>query len=234
MASPYIQSSSHAQAELGERTFITRVYGWMAAGLAITGVIAWVVAGDMDLVRAIVLNKFVFYGLLLGELAMVWVLSAAIQKMSVGIATSMFLVYAGMNGLTLSVIFLAYTMESIATTFFVTAGTFGAMCFYGMVTKRDLTSIGNLCFMALIGLILASVVNIFLNSSALYWVTTYAGILIFVGLTAYDAQKIKEMHAASVEGSDEAKKGAITGALALYLDFINLFLLLLRLFGRRR
>ena len=217
-----------------EKTFIQRVYGWMAAGLALTGVVAWVVANDPDMVRAIVMNRIAFWALLILELAMVWILTAAIGKMSVGIATSMFLVYAGVNGMTLSVIFLAYTQESIAVTFFVTAGTFGAMCVYGMATKRDLTSVGSFCFMALIGLILASVVNMFLKSSALYWVTTYAGILIFVGLTAYDAQKIKQMHAASVEGSDEAKKGSILGALALYLDFINLFLLLLRLFGRRR
>jgi len=217
-----------------EKTFIQRVYGWMAAGLAITGVIAWVVANDVDLVRAIVLNPVVFWGLLIAELGLVMVLSWAINKLSVPIATSMFLLYAGVNGMTLSVIFLAYTQESIALTFFVTAGMFGAMCVYGMATDRDLTSVGSLCFMALIGFILASVANIFLHSTVLYWVTTYAGILIFVGLTAYDAQKIKRMHAASIEGSDEAKKGSIMGALALYLDFINLFLLLLRLLGRRR
>lgn len=225
-ATPYI--------EVAEKTFLQRVYAWMSAGLALTGVVAWVVANDLDLVRMIVLNPVVFYGLMGFELLLVIVLSWAINKLSVGIATSMFLLYAGVNGMTLSVIFLAYTQESIAVTFFVTAGMFGAMCIYGMATKRDLTSLGSLCFMALIGLILASVVNIFLNSTALYWVTTYAGILIFVGLTAYDAQKIKNMHAASIEGSDEAKKGAVLGALALYLDFINLFLLLLRLLGRRR
>ncbi|MBI2677791.1 MAG: Bax inhibitor-1/YccA family protein [Candidatus Koribacter versatilis] len=217
-----------------EKTFIQRVYGWMAAGLTLTGMVAWVVANDADMVNAIIMNRAVFWGLLLLELALVWILTAAIGKMSAGIATSMFLVYAGVNGMTLAVIFLAYTRESIATTFFVTAGTFGAMCVYGMATQRDLTSVGSFCFMALIGLILASVVNVFLHSTALYWVTTYAGILIFVGLTAYDAQKIKQMHAASVEGSEEAKKGSVMGALALYLDFINLFLMLLRLLGRRR
>jgi hypothetical protein len=230
--------SSHdyalAHVATAEKTFLQRVYAWMASGLALTGVIAWYVANDLELVRTIVLNRPVFYGLLIFEFGLVLVLSWAINRLSVGIATSMFLLYAAVNGMTLSVIFLAYTSESIAVTFFVTAGMFGAMCVYGMVTKRDLTSIGSFCFMALIGLILASVVNLFLNSSALYWVTTYAGILIFVGLTAYDAQKIKQMHAASVEGSDEAKKGSILGALALYLDFINLFLLLLRLLGRRR
>jgi FtsH-binding integral membrane protein len=217
-----------------EKTFIQRVYGWMAAGLALTGAVAWMVANDADMVNTIIMNRGVFWGLLILELGLVFVLTAAINKMSVGIATSMFLLYAGVNGMTLAIIFLAYTRESIAVTFFVTAGTFGAMCVYGMATKRDLTSVGSLCFMALIGLILASVVNIFLHSTALYWVTTYAGILIFVGLTAYDAQKIKQMHAASIEASDEAKKGSILGALALYLDFINLFLMLLRLFGRRR
>lgn len=225
-------SLAHVQVEA--KTFIHRVYAWMSAGLALTGVIAWVVANDPTLVRAIFGNPLLFWGLIIGELALVFILSAAVNRLSVGIATSMFLLYAALNGATLSIIFLAYTAESIATTFFVTGGTFAAMSLYGMVTKRDLTTMGNLLFMALIGLILASVVNMFWANSTLYWITTYAGILIFVGLTAYDTQKIKRMHAASVEGSDESKKGAILGALALYLDFINLFLLLLRVLGSRR
>ena len=161
-------------------------------------------------------------------------LSWGVNRMSPAIAMGAFLFYAALNGLTLSVIFLVYTAESIGLTFFITAGTFGAMCIYGATTKRDLTSLGSLCFMALFGLILASVVNIFWHSSGLYWVVTYAGVLIFVGLTAYDAQKIKQMHAAGMEGTDQDRKAAILGALALYLDFINLFLYLLRIFGRRK
>lgn len=220
--------------EMEARAFMTRVYGWMSAGLALTGVIAYAVAGSEELVRAIVLNRWVFWGLLLAELALVWILSAAIQKMSVALASAMFLGYAALNGLTFSVIFLAYTSGSIALTFFVTGGTFFAMCLYGATTKRDLTSMGNLMFMALIGLILASVANWFFQNPVLYWITTYAGVGIFVGLTAYDAQKVKRMGQVLEEGSEAESKGAITGALALYLDFINLFLFLLRLFGRRR
>jgi FtsH-binding integral membrane protein len=216
-----------------EKTFLQRVYGWMAAGLAITGLIAWYVAGDTQLV-ATIFTTGVFWGLLIFELILVMGLSWGINKLSAPIATSMFLLYAGVNGLTLSIVFLVYTQASIATTFFVTAATFGAMCAYGMVTDRDLTSVGSFCMMGLFGFILATLANFFLHSTAVYWVTTYAGILIFVGLTAYDAQKIKQMHAASIEGSEEARKGAIMGALALYLDFINLFLLLLRLLGRRK
>jgi FtsH-binding integral membrane protein len=217
-----------------EKTFIQRVYGWMAAGLALTGVIAWVIANNAEMVRALFQTPGLFIGLIILEFVLVLGLSWGINKISSAIALSMFLLYAAVNGVTLSVVFLVYTQESIALTFFVTAATFGAMCIYGMATQRDLTSIGNLCFMALIGMILASVANFFLHSDALYWVVTYAGILIFVGLTAYDAQKIKQMHAASIEGTEESRKGAILGALALYLDFINLFLLLLRLLGRRK
>jgi FtsH-binding integral membrane protein len=145
----------------------------------------------------------------------------------------MFFAYAFLNGLTLSVIFLVYTKTSIASTFFVTAGTFAAMSVYGYTTKRDLTSMGSFMTMALIGIIIASVVNFFLRSPAVYWVITYAGVAIFVGLTAYDAQQIKAMSAAGFAGSEDERKGAVIGALRLYLDFINLFLLLLRIFGRQ-
>jgi FtsH-binding integral membrane protein len=157
--------------------------------------------------------------------------------MSSAVVTGCFLLYSALMGATLSLIFLRYSMESIAITFFVTALTFGVMSVYGYVTKRDLTSIGNLCFMALIGLIIASIVNMFVGSSLLYWGVTYVGILIFVGLTAYDTQKIKEMSMAlgnELAASETGKKQAILGALTLYLDFINLFLLLLRIFGGNR
>jgi FtsH-binding integral membrane protein len=154
--------------------------------------------------------------------------------MSATTATAAFLIYAGLTGVTLSTLFLAYTQASIASTFFITAATFGMTSVYGATTKSDLTKIGNLCFMALIGLILASLVNIFMHNSLIYWVTTYAGILIFVGLTAYDTQRIKSLYLPSEEGTDLETGTAITGALALYLDFINLFIMMLRLTGRRR
>jgi FtsH-binding integral membrane protein len=221
------------QSIIEERTFITRVYGWMAGGLVTTGLVAAYTAANPALIRAI-FGSGLFWVLIVAELGIVMALSWAIKHMSPVMAISAFLFYAALNGLTLSMIFLIYTAESIGLTFFITAGTFGAMCIYGATTKRDLTSMGNLLFMALFGLILASVVNIFWHSSGLYWVVTYAGILIFVGLTAYDAQKIKRMHAAGMEGTEEDRKAAVLGALALYLDFINLFLLLLRLSGRRK
>ena len=218
---------------LQERTFVSKVYGWMAFALVVTGGVAWVTISTPlgEMVRS---NPLLFYGALIGELLLVIGLSAAINKMSAATATGVFVLYSALNGLTLSVVFLVFTAESIASTFFVTAGTFGAMSLYGYYTKTDLTSIGNLCFMALFGVIIASVVNLFLANSALYWITTYVGIAVFVGLTAYDTQKIKRMGLAGIEEGDAAQKGAIMGALALYLDFINLFLLLLRLFGRRR
>jgi FtsH-binding integral membrane protein len=222
-----------SQSITAERTFITRVFGWMAGGLATTGLVAAYTASNPALVKAI-FGSGLFWVLILAELGVVLALSWAINRISPAMAMSAFLLYAALNGLTFSMIFLVYTAESIGLTFFITAGTFGAMCLYGATTKRDLTSMGSLLFMALIGLILASVVNVFWHSSALYWVVTYAGIFIFVGLTAYDAQKIKQMHAAGMEGTEADRKAAIVGALALYLDFINLFLLLLRLFGRRK
>ena len=149
-------------------------------------------------------------------------------------ATLIFILYSVLNGLTLSIVFLIFTKESIASTFFITAGTFAIMSIYGYFTKNDLTTLGNLCIMGLIGLILASIINYFILDQTLYWISTYAGILIFIGLIAYDTQKIKKINIIGNEGTDEDKKEAIIGALTLYLDFINLFLRLLRLFGRRK
>ncbi len=219
--------------EREQANFITKVYAWMTVALVITAVVAMLTASSPTMLNAIFSNKIVFWGLVLGQLGMVWYLSAAIQRMSANTATIVFLLYAAATGLTLASIFVVFTAASIASTFFVTAGTFGAMSMYGYFTKRDLTKMGSLLMMALIGLIIASVVNIFMASSTLYWITTYAGILIFVGLVAYDTQKIKEMNIIGNEGTDEDRKEAIMGALALYLDFINLFLYLLRLLGRR-
>ncbi|NJN17628.1 MAG: Bax inhibitor-1/YccA family protein [Oscillochloris sp.] len=205
----------------------------MTAGLLVTGVVAMFVANTPVLINAIIGNSILFFGLIIAELALVWILSASLPKLDPMVATMMFMGYAALNGVTLSVIFLAYTAASIASTFFITAGTFGAMSAYGYFTKRDLSGWGNFLFMALIGLILASVVNIFLASSTLYWIVTFAGVLIFVALTAYDTQKIKHMIA---QARDERSQGqiAVYGALNLYLDFINLFLFLLRLLGNRR
>ncbi|HPZ07911.1 MAG TPA: Bax inhibitor-1/YccA family protein [Candidatus Eremiobacteraeota bacterium] len=229
-----ISSIALSQIELEERSFITKVYGWMAFALIITGLVAFFTASNKIMLTILFKTPLLFWGLILIELLLVGFLSAAVQNMSLPVATGVFILYSAINGLTLSVIFLVYTMDSIASTFFITAATFGIMSLYGYFTKTDLTTIGNLCFMALIGLIIASIVNIFFSNPILYWATTYIGILIFVGLTAYDTQKIKKLNIIGNEGTDEDKKEAIIGALVLYLDFINLFLLLLRIFGVRR
>jgi len=218
-------------------SFVNRVYGWMSGGLVISGVIAYLIGTDPTMTNKLIENPGLVWGALIAEFVLVLILSAGIKKMSSAVATGCYVLFAALTGVTLSLIFVRYSMASIATTFFVTSLTFGVMSVYGYVTKRDLTSIGNLCFMALIGLIIASVVNMFIGSSLLYWGVTYVGILIFVGLTAYDTQKIKEMSMAlgnELSESETGKKYAIMGALALYLDFINLFLLLLRIFGGSR
>lgn len=227
-------SLNQAELKLAQSSFITKVYAWMSMALMITALTAVYVASSEELTRAILGNRIVFYILLFGELGLVMFISAALERISAMTATLLFVAYSVLNGLTLSVIFLVYSGASIGTTFLVTAGTFGVMSIYGYTTKRDLTSMGNLLIMALIGFIIASIVNMFLHSTIFYWICTYAGILIFVGLTAYDTQKIKEMGAAGFNTSEGMRKGAIIGALSLYLDFINLFLLLLRLFGGRK
>ena len=211
--------------------FVRRVYNWMALGLAVTAVTALLVINS-GLIYSI-LNPMVMLVLIVAELGIVVALSAAIGRLQSSTALFMFFAYSFLNGLTLSTIFLIYTKASIANTFFVTAGTFAVMSVYGYTTKRDLTSMGSFLMMGLFGVIIASFVNFFFKSPAFYWLITYAGIVIFVGLTAYDAQAIKEMAYAGFAGSEEERKGAIIGALRLYLDFINLFLLLLRIFGRR-
>lgn len=227
---PYNQ----AELKLAQSSFITKVYAWMAMALMITALVAAYTAGSQEMIRDLFSSRFSFLLLMLGELGLVVWLTAAIDRMSATTATMIFIAYSALNGLTFSVIFLVFTFSSIASTFAITAGTFAIMSLYGYVTKRDLTSWGNLLVMALVGLLIASVVNMFLQSSIFYWVCTYLGILIFVGLTAYDTQKIKEMGAAGFSHSDSMQKSAIIGALSLYLDFINLFLLLLRLLGNRR
>ncbi len=232
MENHYVLDAEQVQRE--QISFINRVYAWMGGALLLTALVAMVTASSPALLQLIFGSKFLFYGLLFGELGLVWYLSSSIQRMSASAATAWFLGYAFLNGLTLSFIFLLYTAASLAGTFFVTAATFGAMSLYGYYTKKDLTTWGNLLLMALIGLILASVVNWFFNNETLYWITTYVGIIIFVGLVAYDTQKIKNMNIIGNEGTEEDHKEAIMGALALYLDFINLFLYMLRLLGRRK
>jgi len=224
---------SNLELQIAQSEFISKVYAWMSGALLLTGLVAFYTSTSNTLLNIIFGNKIVFYGLIIGELAFVFGLTAAINKISSSVARIGFLFYAALNGLTLASIFLIYTQSSIASTFFVTASTFGLMSAYGYFTKRDLTTIGNLAFMALIGLIIASIANIFMKSEMLYWITTYAGVLIFVALTAYDTQKIKNMYFEDGINSESGKKGAIMGALALYLDFVNLFLYLLRIFGDR-
>ncbi|HUJ14434.1 MAG TPA: Bax inhibitor-1/YccA family protein [Thermoanaerobaculia bacterium] len=213
------------------RTFIRGVYGWMFGGLLLTTLASlWVV--NSPSMKALVLgNPIVMFGLMFVELGIVLFLSFRITKMTAGAAASAFLVYSFLNGLTLSMIFFAYSGASIAQAFLVSAGMFGAMSVYGLVTKRDLTSWGSFFFMGLIGIILCSVVNIFIHSSGLSFVVSILGVFIFLGLTAWDNQKLKVM--ATVTGPLQ-ENFAVIGALALYLDFINLFLFLLRLFGNRR
>ena len=214
---------------------LTGVYWWMTFALVISGIAAYLVGTSAELSNLIVKNPPVFLVLAIVEIVMVIVISAGINKLSAATATALFILYAAINGLTLSVIFLAYTMSSIAMVFAITAGTFGAMALIGTVTGKDLTSLGNLLFMALIGLIIASIVNIFWTNETLYWICTYAGVLIFVGLTAYDAQKIKKMYVnAGTDDPETVRKIAVLGALSRYLDFVNLLLYLLRIFGRRR
>ncbi len=214
--------------------FLAKVFNWMAIGLGLTGIVAYFTA-QSGLAAAIVSTPL-FFVLIIAELGMVIYLSVRIEKIQPGTATGLFVGYSVLNGLTLSAIFLAYTKASIGGTFLITAGMFGAMAVYGLVTKRDLSGMGSFMFMGLIGIILASIVNIFLKSSSLYWTISVIGVLVFVGLTAYDVQKIKNMGEQGImeQGESAVRKGAILGALALYLDFINLFLMLLRFFGGAR
>lgn len=212
-----------------------KVYLWMTLALVITGFTAYYVATSEQLLMLILGNKIMFYGLLIGEFALVFGLSAGINKLSLPVATLLFVAYSIINGATLSFVFLIYTLSSIASVFFITAGTFAAMAFYGYVTKKDLTSVGRLCFMALIGLIIAVLVNVFLlKSPGFDLLISCVGVLIFVGLTAWDSQKIKQMLMEAPDAGEHMQKYALLGALTLYLDFINLFIYLLRLLGSRR
>ena len=212
-----------------------KVYVWMTLALVITGFTAYAVANSPGIMSAIIANRMLMWGLLIGEFALVWYVSARIDRLSLSTATLLFILYSVLNGATLSIIFLAYTMTSIASVFFITAGTFAAMSLVGYFTKKDLSGLGRILFMALIGLIIATLVNVFLiKSGGFSLIVSYVGVLIFVGLTAYDTQRIKNMLVEADDVSAEAQKIALMGALALYLDFINLFLYLLRIFGGNR
>jgi FtsH-binding integral membrane protein len=206
----------------------------MCLALTVTGFIAFRTAQSQTLLQLVFGNSIILIGLFIVELGIVFWMSKNIAKISSNMAIGLFLLYSALNGLTLSILLLVYTASSVASTFFITAGTFGLMSAYGYFTKKDLTSWGNLLFMALVGLIIASIVNIFWSNPTMYWIISYAGVLIFVGLTAYDTQKIKNMSLELDAESEAGRKGAIMGALALYLDFINLFIILLRILGDRR
>jgi len=222
------------QHEIDEtRRFFQKVYKWMFFGLLLSGTTAWWVANSPTL-SGMILGTPLFFVLIIGELGLVFGLVWGMKKMSASLAIFLFLLYSFVNGLTLSVIFLIYTIESIGQVFFITAGMFGAMSIYGYYTKKDLTGMGQILIMLLFGLIIATIVNIFLGSPFLDYILSFGGVVIFTGLTAYDTQKIKKTNILGNEGTPEDLKESIMGALHLYLDFVNLFLFLLRLFGKRR
>ncbi|MDH3839168.1 MAG: hypothetical protein C0611_01555 [Desulfobacteraceae bacterium] len=224
-----------ARAQIRVNEFIRSVYNWMAIGLGLTGVVAFYVSNSETLLKLIFGNQLIFFGLIIGELILVFTISARVHKMQASTATSLFVLYAALNGATISAIFLIYTRSSITSTFFICAATFIVSSIYGMVTKRDLTSMGQFMFMGLIGIVIASVVNLFVRSSGMSLIVSYIGVVVFVGLTAYDTQKLRTMALSQPDNLDSGtvRKGAILGALTLYLDFINLFLMLLRILGNR-
>lgn len=219
---------------VGESGFLSRVYAWMALGLVVSGAGSMWILSQPSLLKLVFTNGWILLALVVVEFGLVIWLSAAAMRLSAGVATWMFLGYSFLNGVTLASIFLVYTGASIFTTFTVAAGTFLFFSVYGATTKRDLTGVGSLAMMGLFGVILASVVNIFLKSSALMWISTFVGVAVFMGLIAYDTQKLKALYAHGAQTGETDRRLAILGALALYLDFVNLFLLLLRLFGRGR
>ncbi|MBF0452324.1 MAG: Bax inhibitor-1/YccA family protein [Candidatus Magnetomorum sp.] len=213
-------------------SFIQSVYNWMAAGLGITGFIAFAVANS-SLKYVVLGNPFILWGMIIAEFVIVFFLAARVDRMTASTATGLFILYSALNGATLSSIFIVYTFSSIASTFFICAGTFVVCSIYGMVTQKDLTSMGSFFFMGLIGIVIASVVNMFFRSPFIAAIISYIGVFVFVGLTAYDTQKLKMMALAQPDGLDTAivRKGSILGALTLYLDFINMFIFMLQIFG---
>ena len=227
-------STSQAMTQEKVSSLFKNMYMQMASALALTGVTAFVLSESASFMLYLIYNPWLWWVCMLAEVGVVMYLSARVMKMSTNMATPMFVLYSMLTGVTLSTIFLVYQMETIATTFFATAGTFFAMSLVGYFTKTDLTKMGSMLRMLLIGLIIATIINIFVASSALYWITTYVGIIIFVGLIAYDTQKIKEIFYKHGSVDESGYKLALMGALTLYLDFINLFIYLLRFFGGSR
>jgi len=213
--------------------FVISVYNWMCIGLALTGFIAFYVSHNETIMKMVFGSKVLFFGIIIAELALVFTMSGRINRMSASTATALFVLYSALNGVTLSFIFLVYAQSSIVSTFFICSATFLASSIYAWTTKRDLTSLGGFLMMGLMGIIIASLVNIFIHSNSMSTIISYIGVFVFIGLTAYDTQKLKSMAQSQPNGLDAAviRKGAILGALSLYLDFINLFLLLLRIFG---
>ena len=222
------------QASLAFPALMRKVYLWMTLALVITAITAYGVATSPAAIQFILGNRIVFFGLIIAEFALVFAVGGMINRLSITTATLLFTLYSVVNGATLSIVLLAYTQESVTQVFFITAGTFAAMSAVGYLTKRDLSSVGRILFMALIGLIIATVVNIFWKNSGFMAILNYLGVLIFVGLTAYDTQKIKNMLLTAEDGGEVGQKMALLGALTLYLDFINLFLYLLRILGKSR
>ena len=224
------------RSEVQVNEFIRSVYNWMCIGLGLTGLVALYVSGNETILRLVYGNSLIFFVLIIAELGLVFSISGMVNRMRGSTATSLFVIYSALNGITLSFIFLAYTRSSIVSTFFICSATFLACSVYGWTTKKDLTSWGGFLMMGLIGIIIASLVNMFIHSSAVSVIVSYIGVIVFVGLTAYDTQKLKNMAMTQPAGLDGevVRKGAILGALSLYLDFINLFLMLLRIFGQAR
>lgn len=231
-----LTSLTRQKTEVLVNEFVRSVYNWMCIGLALTGLMALYVSSNEAIMQMIFGNRLIFFGLILAELALVFSISGMVNRMSAGTATALFVIYSALNGVTLSFIFLVYARASIVSTFFICSATFLACSIYGWTTKKDLTSWGGFLMMGLIGIIIASLVNMFIRSNAMSMVVSYIGVIVFVGLTAYDTQKIKNMAMTQPAGLDGAviRKGAILGALSLYLDFINLFLMMLRIFGQGR
>ena len=222
-----------ADAQLARQTFLASVFGWMFLGLALTaGIAAWV-ASSTDMIQWFEDHQLVFFLGLIAQLGLVIGISAGINKISYSAAVFMFALYAALNGFLFSILLSVYTTSSIAGAFAVSAGMFGSMAAYGYITKRDLSGMGSILFMGLIGVIIGSIVNLFWANSILYWFVTFAGVVVFCGLTAYDMQKVKKIGESGLAG-DDLKKASILGALSLYLDFINLFLFMLRIFGSAR
>jgi FtsH-binding integral membrane protein len=222
-----------ADAQLSRQAFMTSVFGWMFLGLALTAGIAAYVAASGDMLTWFEDHPLAYFGMFAGEIGLVIAISAGINRISYSTAVFLFAAFAALNGFTLSVIVEVYTTASIVSAFAVSSGMFGGMAAYGYLTKRDLTSLGSILFMGLIGVIIGSIINVFWANDVLYWFVTFAGILVFCGLTAYDMQKIKQIGESGVDG-ESRRKASILGALSLYLDFINLFLLMLRIFGSAR